>query len=269
MVNPSAPDILKKILATKLDEIKYQKQNYNLSALKDRIGKQPPPFNLAGSLWGSKVKIIAEVKKASPVRGVFRKDFDHRQIAKIYATNGAAAISVLTDEKHFQGKLEYMKDIHELVASKSIPVLRKDFIMNQYQIFQARAFGADAVLLIVSMLTKEKLKELFELTQSLWMQSLVEIHNEDELEIALDIGAEIIGINNRNLHTFVTDLEVTEKLAPQIPKDKIIVSESGIRTITDIKRIKEYGVHAALIGESLVSSPNIASKLKGFIDDEY
>jgi indole-3-glycerol phosphate synthase len=160
-----------------------------------------------------------------------------------------------------------MKDVKEIVISKSIPVLRKDFILDKYQIFQSRAFGADAVLLIVSMLTKEKLQELFELTQSLWMQSIVEIHDETELETALEVGAEIIGINNRNLHNFITDIEVTEQLAPKIPNGKIIVSESGIKNINDINRIQKAGVNAALIGESLISSKNIATKLKEFIND--
>ena len=267
MVNPSAPDILKKIVQTKIDEINLQMQNNDLQMLQACIDKQAPPLNFAGSLWGSEIKIIAEVKKASPVRGIFRKDFDHREIAKIYADNGASAISVLTDEEHFQGSLEYMKDVKEIVISKSIPVLRKDFILDKYQIFQSRAFGADAVLLIVSMLTKEKLQELFELTQSLWMQSIVEIHDETELETALEVGAEIIGINNRNLHNFVTDIEVTEQLAPKIPNGKIIVSESGIKNINDINRIQKAGVNAALIGESLISSKNIATKLKEFIND--
>ncbi|MDO8687547.1 MAG: indole-3-glycerol phosphate synthase TrpC, partial [Dehalococcoidales bacterium] len=205
---------------------------------------------------------IAEVKKASPSKGIIRADFDPVAIARVYAANGAAAISVLTESKYFQGSLNYLKDIRDALGDKKIPLLRKDFIFDPYQVYEARAYGADSLLLIVAMLTPEKLKELLELSHRLKMMCLVEVHNEAELKVALNYEASIIGINNRDLNTFETDLTTTERLRPLIPADRLVVSESGIKDHSDMEKLGRLGVDAVLIGESLMASDNIAAKMK-------
>jgi indole-3-glycerol phosphate synthase len=182
-----------------------------------------------------------------------------------YADNGAAAISVLTNKKYFDGSIEDMVDVINLVSSYRIPVLRKEFIVDQYQIYESRAYGADAILLIVSILGLKQLGEMLSLASSLWLQCLVEVHTEEELEIALCAGAEIIGVNNRDLKTMTTSLATTEKLAPLIPRDKIIVSESGINSYVDIERVKNAGANAVLVGESLVTSTDPGVSLSGLI----
>lgn len=205
------------------------------------------------------VKIIAEVKKASPSKGVIRKDFNHTALALSYQEAGASAVSVLTDEKFFQGKLSYLTDCRKCI---SIPILRKDFIIDSYQIIEARAAGADAVLLIAALLNAESLRSFREYAESLGMSALVEAHNEKELYSAIESGARIIGINNRNLQTFDVDLRTTEHLIPNIPTDKIIVSESGIVTREDIERVGKSGADAILIGETLMRSLDPGQKLK-------
>ena len=208
----------------------------------------------------------AEIKPASPVKGEFIAGrFNINQLADIYASNGAAAISVLTDKKYFQGDIEYLMKVKGIVGARSIPVLRKDFIIDLHQIYQSRAYGADAILLIVAANDKTKLTEMIHLCSELWMQAVVEVHSEDELEIALEAGAEIIGINNRNLETFIVDLQVTEKLASLIPESKVIVSESGIRTRADIDYLAKHRVHAVLVGEALVSSEDPAMVLRSLL----
>jgi len=205
------------------------------------------------------VRIIAEVKKASPSKGILKKDFYPFDIALQYETFGAAAISVVTEEKFFKGRFDYLPPICQ---NLNIPVLRKDFIIDDLQVYETRAAGADAILLIVALLGKDRLKELMSLSSALKMPALVEVHNEDELEIALDAGAKIIGVNNRDLKTFQTDINTTIRLAPYVPKDKILVSESGINTFEDIMLLMENGANAFLIGETLVKENDIGSKLK-------
>ena len=254
-------DILQKIVEVKRREVERLKVEVPIADLERRIDAQAPPLNLAGALFGESVRIIAEVKKASPSKGLLREDFDPKSLAKTYADNGAAAVSVLTNADHFQGSIEHLGEVHAVANPRKIPVLRKEFIFDEYQIYEARAYGADAILLIVAMLTPDELKSLMELSQKFWMQCLVEVHNEEELKVALDAGAEIVGINNRDLKTFITDLAVTERLASRIPFGKVVVSESGISNREHLKRINSAGAHAALIGEALVTAPDIGAKL--------
>ena len=229
--------------------------------LEKRIETQAPTLNLAGALFGDSVRIIAEVKKASPSKGLLREDFNPTSLAETYADRGAAAISVLTNADHFQGSIEHLRDVHSVANPRKIPVLRKEFIFDPYQVYEARAYGADAILLIVAMLKPDELRALMALSQQFWMQCLVEVHDEEELKVALDAGAEIVGINNRDLRTFITDLEVTERLASKVPFGKVIVSESGINNRQHLRRIKAAGAHAALIGEALVTAPDVGAKL--------
>ena len=259
-------NILDKILDTKKQEVLLIKDNEPMDVLQEKISKQDRAQNFVGALLGDDVRLIAEIKPASPVKGEFIAGrFNINQLADIYASNGAAAISVLTDKKYFQGDIEYLMKVKGIVGARSIPVLRKDFIIDLHQIYQSRAYGADAILLIVAANDKTKLTEMIHLCSELWMQAVVEVHSEDELEIALEAGAEIIGINNRNLETFIVDLQVTEKLASLIPETKVIVSESGIRTRADIDYLAKHRVHAVLVGEALVSSEDPAMVLRSLL----
>ncbi len=254
-------DILQRIVEAKRREVERLKVETPIAELEKRIEAQAPPLNLAGALFGESVRIIAEVKKASPSKGLLREDFEPKSLAKTYADNGAAAISVLTNADHFQGSIDHLSAVHSVANPRKIPVLRKEFIFDEYQVYEARAYGADAILLIVAMLSPDELKALMALSRKFWMQCLVEVHDEEELRVALNAGAEIVGINNRDLRTFSTNLEVTERLASRIPFGKVVVSESGINNPEHIKRIKSAGAHAALIGEALVTSPDIGAKL--------
>jgi indole-3-glycerol phosphate synthase len=255
------PNILDEIVAAKTKELALQKAQVGQLELETRISSQPAPLNLSGALLGGDVRLIAEVKKASPSRGLLSPDFDPVLLAQIYVDNGAAAVSVLTDPR-FQGEPEHVVQIKSSGASKRAPVLRKDFIFDPYQVYEARSIGADALLLIVAILEPVQLKELLALSMSLWMQCLVEVHDQDELQVALEAGAEIIGVNNRDLRTFKTDLAVTERIAPLVPRGKIIVSESGINSKSDMARLGALGVNAVLVGEALVTAPDVAGKAR-------
>jgi indole-3-glycerol phosphate synthase len=259
------PNILKKIVEVKRREVERLKVELPLSELKQRIELQTPPLDFAKALRGGDVGVIAEVKKASPSKGLLREDFDAVWLAQTYAENGAAAISVLTNVNHFQGSIEHLEAVHSVANPRGIPVLRKEFIYDPYQVYEARAYGADALLLIVAMLTPEFLKELLVLSVELGMQCLVEIHDESELDVALKSGAEVVGINNRDLRTFKTDLGLTDRLAPLIPREKVIVSESGISSREHIERVKAVGANAVLIGESLVTASDVGSKLRELV----
>jgi len=205
------------------------------------------------------VALIAEVKKASPSAGVIRVDFDPVRIARQYEAAGASAISVLTDQEFFQGKLDYLEQIR---AAVKLPLLRKDFIIEEIQIYEAAVRGADAVLLIAAILDDKQLREFRAIAEFLKMAALVEVHDELELDRALSAGAGIIGINNRNLHTFQVSLTTTEKLAAKIPTDRIIVAESGINTRADVERVAKARANAILVGESLMRAGSIAGKVK-------
>jgi indole-3-glycerol phosphate synthase len=204
------------------------------------------------------LSVIAEVKKASPSAGTIAEDFDPVLIAKTYAAAGASAVSVLTDEKYFQGKLSYLSNIAQAV---SIPVLRKDFIVHEAQIYEAVVAGADAILLIIAALDQEAYLDLFEKAQTFQLDVLVEVHDRDELDRALDSDAQIIGVNNRNLKTFEVDLQTTEDLSEEIPDDLVFVSESGIKTAGDARLVKSCGADAILVGESLMRADDVPAKL--------
>jgi indole-3-glycerol phosphate synthase len=253
--------ILDDIVAAKREELEQGKSEVPIEALERRISAQPRPLNFSGALLGDQVRLIAEIKKASPSRGLLSPDFDPVALADTYAENGAAAISVLTDPR-FQGTLDHLASVKEVVQARGIPVLRKDFLFDPYQVYEARACGADAVLLIVSILTPQKLADFLSLGRELGMECLVEVHTPEELQAALDAGAEIIGINNRDLRTFHTDLAVTRELAQLVPKGKVIVSESGISTEEDMRDLKDLGVNAALVGEALVTAPDVGAKVR-------
>ena len=254
--------ILDQIVTNNRLELESRKRITPLAEVQRVALAQPSPLDFASVLRGDRIQLIAEVKKASPSRGIIRPDFDPVEIAQIYASNGASAISVLTEPKYFQGSLNHLKDIRNTMGNKRLPLLRKDFLGDPYQVYESRAYGADSLLLIVAILTPEKLSELLGLSRELNMSCLVEVHNEAELEIALRSGVGIIGINNRDLQTFTVDLTVTERLRPLIPPDRLVVSESGIKDRNDIEKLGKWGVDAVLIGESLMSAPDIAAKMK-------
>lgn len=252
--------ILTRIVETKRIEVEEAKRARPLSGLIKESGK----ISLVSSFRKNisrphHVNLIAEIKKASPSKGVIREDFNPGKIAGIYQACGARAISVLTDEKFFQGKLEYLKIVKEC---SSLPILRKDFIIDEYQIYESLVAGADAILLICDILSAEELKKFHALSLSLGMDVLVEAHNEEDVKKAAAAGASVIGINNRDLHTFKVDITVTERLVKQIPPHRTIVSESGIRTHEDIMFLKSLGVNAALIGETFMAAKDIGAKVK-------
>ncbi len=251
---------LNEILRHKKEEIRAKRSARALSELKARIKglSVTIPFGPAISK-GDTVSLIAEVKKASPSKGIIREDFDPVKIARIYEESLASAISVLTDKAFFQGDLEYLTLIREAVK---IPLLRKDFIIDEFQIYEARAFGADAILLIAAILDKNQIIEYQHLAYELGLDSLIEVHTEKEVEKAICSDADIIGINNRDLSTFETNIDATAHLIKLIPDDKIVVSESGISTRDDILALKDQGVDTVLIGETLMKSDDIGKKIR-------
>ena len=253
--------VLDKILAHKVDEVAQQKRLLPFDRLKALIAEANPPRDFAAALRRETVALIAEVKKASPSKGVLIEDFHPVRIAKAYADNGAAAISVLTDARFFQGSLDYLKAIR---AAVDVPLLRKEFVIDPYQVIEARAAGADAVLLIVAALADTQLVDLHDLIVAQRMTPLVEVHNEDELKRALKIGAAVIGINNRDLKTFHVDLATTARLAKQIPDHVTLVAESGIMSADNVREMGRLGAHAVLVGESLVKSGDIAASVQAY-----
>jgi indole-3-glycerol phosphate synthase len=258
------PDVLKKIVDYKTGELARVMAAAPLDEVKARVADledQPRGFkaaivNACGSGW---TPIIAEVKKGSPSKGIIRADFDPLETALIYQDNGATCLSVLTDEHFFMGHLNYLALIREQV---SLPLLRKDFIFNPYQVYQARAAGADAILLIAAMLELSQLRDFSALARELSLDVLLEVHDERELETALATDCELIGINNRNLRSFVVDLATSERLAALVPAGRLIVAESGINNRAEIERLTQQGVHAFLIGESMMREPDIGAKLQ-------
>jgi indole-3-glycerol phosphate synthase len=259
--------ILERIVADNIAGLEERKGWLPLSELKTFIAEQAAlALDMEAALRAPGTRLIAEIKKASPSKGVIRKDFDPGTIAAAYARGGTAAISILTESQYFMGNLDYLKEARLSLEGKNIPLLRKDFIHDPYQVYESRYYGADAILLIVAVLKdKERLSHLLGLAHELGMQALVEVHDEAELEIALNSPARIIGINNRDLKTFHVDLEVTERLCGLIPAGYVIVSESGIHSRSDISRLKELGVNAFLVGEALMASADIEAKMKDLI----
>lgn len=254
--------LLNQIVATKLRELEERKRARPAEELQRLVKEQPPALDFAAALRGARPRLIAEVKHASPSRGIICLDFNPVVIARTYARNGAAAISVLTDSEYFQGSLDHLRDIRDALGSDRPPLLRKDFILDPYQVYESRAYGADALLLIVAILERTQLENLLELSHRLGMACLVEVHNEPEARVAVKVGARVIGINNRDLSTFNVDLTTTQRLRPLVPADRIVVSESGIKDRSDVERLAGGGVDAVLVGEALMSATNIAAKMK-------
>jgi indole-3-glycerol phosphate synthase len=253
--------ILDEILEHKRRDLAATKQRLSPDRMAERARscrESPRGFRRA-LIEGAEPRVIAEIKRRSPSKGEIRADFDPVGCARSYADAGAAAISVLTDERYFGGRLEFLEAVRPTVG---VPLLRKDFVVDPYQIDEARVSGADAVLLIVAALSGEELGRLRQHAVSLGMDALVEVHDEDELEIALASGADSIGINNRDLRSFETDLAVTERLAPRIPGSALIVAESGIFSHEDIRRLEGAGVHAFLVGESLMREADVGLALR-------
>ena len=261
-VRSDSPDILKKIVEVKSREVDRLKVEVPVETLEERIADQPAPLDFAARLVGRRVKVIAEVKRASPSRGFLREDLDVEWLARLYVENGAAAISVLTNRDHFYGTIDEMEAVGKIAHPAGVPVLRKEFIYDEYQVYEARAYGADAILLIATMLRSDNLKKLKALAEELGMQCLVEVHDEDDLATALDAEPRIIGINNRDLRTFHTDLDATFTLAERIPNDVVLVSESGLSDPEQIERVREAGASAVLIGDALVTAPDPGEKLR-------
>ena len=256
--------ILQTILAHKVQELERQRRKIPLSLLEERIINAPAPRDFAAVLRRpSGTALIAEIKRASPSRGLLIESFDHLALARTYSAAGAAAISVLTDVRFFQGSLKFMEAIRQLPDIP--PLLRKDFILDPYQIYEARAYGADALLLIVGALGDADLRELLALTYQLGMTALVEVHTAEELTRALAVAAPIIGVNNRDLHHFTTDLATTAQLARLLPQGverPILVSESGIFTPDHVALVRSYGADAILVGEAIVTAPDIAAMVR-------
>jgi indole-3-glycerol phosphate synthase len=252
--------ILDKIIETKKEEVARLKEEMTQAQLQKTIAGLEPCRNFKKALKSGVCNIIAEVKCASPSRGKLVADFNPVKIAQIYEQNGAAAISVLTDEKYFLGHINYLTQIRKNV---NLPLLRKDFIIDAIQVYETRAIGADAILLIVRVLGK-KLVEFISLSKEIGLSPLVEVHTQEELDLVLNAGAEIIGINNRDLDTFVTDIETSRRLRANIPADKIVVAESGIKSRKDIELLMRARIHVFLIGEALITAPDIGKKLRAF-----
>ncbi len=256
----SVTDILQKIVAKKREEIAEAKSRCSLAELESQLPGAAPVRDFVSALrQADEVGLIAEVKKASPSAGMIREDFNPVAIAKTYAENGASCISVLTDEHFFGGRLAYLTQIRDAV---SLPILRKDFLLDPYQIVEARVAGADCVLLIAECLDDRSLSELYHHALELGMSALVELYDPENLDRVLKLNPPMIGINNRNLKTFLTDLNHTIRLRQRIPEDCLVIGESGIRTREDVQRLASAGVRGMLVGETLMRSEPIAAKVR-------
>jgi indole-3-glycerol phosphate synthase len=248
-------NILDKIVATKRQEVAEAKRQRPAAELRAALADAPPVRDFFAALTADgPIKLIAEVKKASPSRGVIRADFEPVSIAQIYQQHGAACISVLTDSPYFQGRLEYLSDIRRAVQ---IPLLRKDFVLDEYQLLEARVAGADAVLLIAECLSSEELGRLHDQTLRLGMTPLVEFYHRDNLASVLAAGARLVGVNNRDLQTFQTDLQHTIRMRAEVPPQCVLVGESGIRRREDVQQLEQAGVDAILVGEHLMARADI------------
>lgn len=255
-------DILNKILATKAEEIAAAQARLPLAEVQALAAQQAPARDFVGAIRSKiaagKAAVIAEIKKASPSKGVIRADFKPAEIAASYEQGGAACLSVLTDEQYFQGSADYLKQAR---AACSLPVLRKDFMIDAYQVYEARAMGADCILLIAAALTLAQMQELESVAHSLGMAVLVEVHNGEELAQAIQLTTPLLGINNRNLRTFEVTLDTTLGLLEKISGDKIVVTESGIFTADDVKLMRDHAVHTFLVGEAFMRQDNPGAEL--------
>jgi len=250
--------LLAEIVRTKREEVRARRGSRRLAELKASLQDAEPSRPFRDAIAGPPIRLIAEIKKASPSAGLLRPDFDPVAIAKTYEDAGARALSILTDQSYFQGSLDYLAQVRRAVT---LPLLQKDFVLDDLQLHEARALGADAVLLIAAILESKQLKDLYDLAAGLGLAVLVEIHNERELEAVVE-WAPIIGVNNRDLTTFTVDLETTFRVLKHIPAHKVIVSESGIIGMNDVRRLAEAGVHAVLIGETFMRAKDIGAKVK-------
>ena len=266
-MNASTPDILQKILARKREEIAERSARIPLDAMFKRAQDADAPRGfiraLVNRIRDGQAAVIAEIKKASPSKGLLREDFDPAAIAKSYAQHGAACLSVLTDADYFQGSEAFLQQAR---AACDLPVIRKDFIIDPYQVAEARAIDADCILLIVAALDDASLNTLLAQARELGMDVLMEVHDEDELQRALQTGARLIGINNRNLRTFETSLDTTLKMLDSVPDNRLLVTESGIHTADDVRRMREHGVHAFLVGEAFMRADEPGEKLAALFD---
>lgn len=258
-----APTILRKILARKREEVSARRRRDSLGSLEQRIAEQSPVRGFSRALQervaAAEPAVIAEVKKASPSKGVIRADFQPGQIAASYQAGGASCLSVLTDVDFFQGADSYLQEAR---AACELPVLRKDFTVDPYQVIEARAIGADAILLIVAALDDDQMRELAAVAAQVGVDVLVEVHDRAELERALELETPLIGINNRDLHTFETRLETTLELLPYIPGDRLVVTESGIHTAEDVALMRNHQVYGFLVGEAFMRAPEPGEKLR-------
>lgn len=256
--------LLESIVAHKRKELAAWKTAVPQARLEEAATQQAPPLDFAAALRKPGVSLIAEIKRASPSRGLLRPELDPGQLAVTYVEGGAAAISVLTDERFFQGSLSDLVAVKNALgrAGREVPILRKDFVLDVYQVYQARVYGADAVLLIVAILETEELAELLALARELGMEALVEVHCEEELNRVLPLGPSIIGVNNRDLQDFSVDLATTLRLQPHMPRSAILVSESGIHRRADVERLARAGVDAILVGEALVTAEDVVGKIR-------
>ena len=256
-------------LATIVDhirgEVERRRRQAPLSALRERSLFHEPRRGFARSLSGNTRRIITEIKKASPSKGLIRENFDPVEIAKDYAAHGASALSVLTEERFFQGSLLYLEQIRQAVP---LSLLRKDFTLDSYQLVEAKSYGADAVLLIAALLDSSLMKELRQQAAELSLDTLIEVHNEAELEATVEAGAQLIGINNRDLRTFEVNLATTDKLAPLIPLGVPAICESGIDHVEQIHRVEKVGIHIFLIGESLMRAPRPGKRLQELLEKD-
>ena len=256
------PSILERILAHKAGEVAERRARRNLATVAAMAADQPPARGFADRIR-SRVRtgpaVIAEIKRASPSAGVIREDFDPAAIAASYAQGGAACLSVLTDERWFQGSDRYLAQAR---TACDLPVLRKDFVVDPWQVHESRLLGADCILLIVAALPRERLLELDGLAREIGLDVLVEVHDEAELESALRTRAGLVGVNNRDLHRFTTDLATSERLRPLIPEERTMVTESGIHTVADVKRLRRRGIDAFLVGEAFMRAPDPGAELQ-------
>lgn len=255
-------NILEDIVAYQREKTRRKKEVKPFLEFVKELDKSCPEPKFLKKISSSGLHLIAEVKKASPSAGIIRKDFQPVEIARAYEEGGASCLSILTEDKFFLGDLTYLGEIRRAVK---IPLLRKDFIVDEYQVYESKVHGADAILLITSILTPKELKDRLEETREVRLDALVEVHSEDELKMALDCGSEMIGINTRDLKDFTIDFGILERLLKIMPKGKAVVAESGIKSVADLARIKPLGARAVLVGEALMRSKDIAATTKEFV----
>ena len=271
--------ILDRIVADKREELEQRRIDEPVEALKRRFDGHDPQWSLMQAILegprgphggGKRVQLIAEIKKASPSKGRLVSMLEHRALARTYTIGGATGISVVTERRHFLGEPQFMLDVRVSMQGYypggRPAILRKDFLFDSYHLWEARSYGADAVLLIAAILDEASLRDLIAEARELELESLVEVHDEEQVERALKAGADMIGINNRDLRTFDIDLAMTERLRPLIPDDKVVVSESGIMTRADSERVASYGVHAVLVGEALITAKDVREKMREYLE---